>query len=639
MRITLFIPWRKFQRRVATVLGSAGVALLVAGTPAWAATYYVAPGGNDSSLGTSLATAWRTLAKANSSLLPGDVVLIQPGTYSDGIVPARDGGATSRISYVGSLASPGVVVVALIDLTGRSYISVKGVTSAGNATLNATIGEVAAQRDSLLYVSVSGSLSMCGAWYCHIGRSTIGTGDPTDKFRIDLQGGTPETTPNAAITKGCSVVDNAFNLGGITGGAMISLAHMRECIFSRNTFELRAPVGNADTHFFMNYRVKNCSFMDNRFTCLNLGSGTLYGMYLRDSSRYNVFVRDTVVLHPSSTRGIAVQVAAAGAFNDWRTAGDGLGSCAYNEWHDCYFKVDENIHATAKIHGCKFFGNTLITKNTTDFWADSLTMRHNTFLTTNDWRAAEFDARNTNSTIRSNIFYATGPSSYGVMQLASTSSERSDSNLVYAPGADPNRAVYNRTNSVSCRVGPGCSWCDLYGKDCRSQWGDPQFTSVSWASPDVTPRTGSIALSADLWPDGYVGAIRPGASIGDLTPPTAIGDLALALISDHTIVLRWTATGDDWTTGQASTYDLRWSNQPITALNFDAATPVGIQPVPAVAGTPQSYVLTDLTLSTDYYFALRVVDESGNWSELSNVLAATTKATDTVPPAPITFEP
>ena len=155
----------------------------------------------------------------------------------------------------------------------------------------------------------------------------------------------------------------------------------------------------------------------------------------------------------------------------------------------------------------------------------------------------------------------------------------------------------------------------------------------------ATPRTGSIALSSGLWPDGYAGAIASGTSVGDLTPPAAVSDLALALVSDHTIVLRWTATGDDGTTGQASAYDLRWSNQPITASNFAAATPVGIQPVPAVAGTPQSYVLTGLPLSTSYYFALRVVDESGNWSDLGNVLAATTSATDTVPPAPTTLGP
>jgi len=33
------------------------------------------------------------------------------------------------------------------------------------------------------------------------------------------------------------------------------------------------------------------------------------------------------------------------------------------------------------------------------------------------------------------------------------------------------------------------------------------------------------------------------------------------------------------------------------------------------------------------------VDESGNWSDLGNVLGANTKATDTVPPAAVTLGP
>ena len=632
--MTFFILRNMLRSRAAACARTVGMALLAAGTPAWAATYYLSPGGNDTNAGTSGAP-WQTLAKANSMLQPGDVVLIQSGSYSGGIVPARDGGASSRITYIGQLSSPGSIVVASIDLSGRSYVSVKGVTSTGSVNLNASQSGVAARYDSLLYVSAQSDLSMCGAWNSHVGHSSIGTGDVTDKLRIDLGGDASHLT----ITRYSSIEDNVFNLGGVTGGAMISLAHMRECTFSRNTVVATAPSGDADTHFFMNYRVKNCTFTDNNFTYKNYGSGDLYGLYLRDSSRYNVFVRDTFTVHPSSTRAMVVQFAASGAYNDWLTAGDGLGSCAYNEWYNCYFKADGAIHATYKIHGYKFVGNTFITKDPTSFWADSLTMRHNTFLIVNGVSAIDVEnTAITNSTIRSNIFYAALPNTgYGTLMIPDVASVRSDSNLIYSPQQSAARACYVRTTQSACKVGPGCSWCDTYGKDCHSQWGDPLFTSVAWATADATPRTGSIALSAGLWPDGYVGAINPGGSVGDLTPPGAVGDLALALISDHTIVLRWTATGDDGTTGQASAYDLRWSNQPITTENFAAATPVGIQPVPALGGTPQSYVQSDLTPSTSYYFALRVVDESGNWSDLSNVLAVTTKATDTVPPAPTTL--
>ncbi|MEI8013081.1 MAG: right-handed parallel beta-helix repeat-containing protein [Candidatus Omnitrophota bacterium] len=47
---------------------------------AFAATYYISPGGNDLSVGTSLQNPWQTLSKVNASrFLPGDAVLLQRG--------------------------------------------------------------------------------------------------------------------------------------------------------------------------------------------------------------------------------------------------------------------------------------------------------------------------------------------------------------------------------------------------------------------------------------------------------------------------------------------------------------------------------------------------------------------------------
>ncbi|MBK6343083.1 MAG: hypothetical protein IPF41_10985 [Flavobacteriales bacterium] len=46
------------------------------------ATYYISPTGNDSNNGTSQATAWRTINRANqisSSFQPGDRILFQRG--------------------------------------------------------------------------------------------------------------------------------------------------------------------------------------------------------------------------------------------------------------------------------------------------------------------------------------------------------------------------------------------------------------------------------------------------------------------------------------------------------------------------------------------------------------------------------
>ena len=48
------------------------------------------------------------------------------------------------------------------------------------------------------------------------------------------------------------------------------------------------------------------------------------------------------------------------------------------------------------------------------------------------------------------------------------------------------------------------------------------------------------------------------------------------------VTLRWTATGDDGTSGTATQYDLRYSLAPITAQNFTSAS--AIPGVPAARG-------------------------------------------------------
>jgi hypothetical protein len=110
---------------------------------------------------------------------------------------------------------------------------------------------------------------------------------------------------------------------------------------------------------------------------------------------------------------------------------------------------------------------------------------------------------------------------------------------------------------------------------------------------------------------------------------------ARAQVTETTITLTWTAPGDDGVTGQAVRYDLRRSRTAIvTITDFNGATPVTGVPAPSPAGTPETATATGLTPNTRYWFALRTVDEAGNWSELSNIVSAVTSpSTDTVRPA------
>jgi FlgD Ig-like domain len=85
------------------------------------------------------------------------------------------------------------------------------------------------------------------------------------------------------------------------------------------------------------------------------------------------------------------------------------------------------------------------------------------------------------------------------------------------------------------------------------------------------------------------------------------------------ITLSWTAPGDDSLSGTAKAYDLRYSLNPITAANFTAAYQMAPEPVPLAPGNKQTTTVRGLTGGSYYYFAIRTVDDAGNWSGLSNV--------------------
>ena len=90
------------------------------------------------------------------------------------------------------------------------------------------------------------------------------------------------------------------------------------------------------------------------------------------------------------------------------------------------------------------------------------------------------------------------------------------------------------------------------------------------------------------------------------------------------VTLGWTAPGDDGNSGTASEYDLRYSTTPITPGNFDQSTVVPGLSHPAPAGTHEQARVGGLEPGRLYYFALKAVDEDGNWSLLSNVAFKTT---------------
>jgi len=85
--------------------------------------FWVNTGGSDGNTGLSVAQAWRNLSKANSTLIAGDAVYVQAGTYVQ-IEPANSGTSSNAISYIalGNVYLTGSVYL----IIGQDYINVRG---------------------------------------------------------------------------------------------------------------------------------------------------------------------------------------------------------------------------------------------------------------------------------------------------------------------------------------------------------------------------------------------------------------------------------------------------------------------------------------------------------------------------------
>ena len=102
--------------------------------------------------------------------------------------------------------------------------------------------------------------------------------------------------------------------------------------------------------------------------------------------------------------------------------------------------------------------------------------------------------------------------------------------------------------------------------------------------------------------------------------------LTILIVSSQaaTVVLRWTAPGDDRYVGRAMVYDLRYSTAPITDANWSGATVVGGLSLPKPYGNREIVAVTGLVSSTKYYFAIKAADDKWNWSPLSNIAIEST---------------
>ncbi len=132
----------------------------------------------------------------------------------------------------------------------------------------------------------------------------------------------------------------------------------------------------------------------------------------------------------------------------------------------------------------------------------------------------------------------------------------------------------------------------------------------------------------------------------DTTPPSAINDLSAKQgTNPGEVVLSWTATGDDGSSGSITggEYRLRYSTYTGDTNFWTTGTwtdPQNKYEITWSTNTspldPQSLLIQNLTEGVMYYFRIWLKDDANNWSYISNEASSYPKPTqDTTPPSAI----
>ena len=119
----------------------------------------------------------------------------------------------------------------------------------------------------------------------------------------------------------------------------------------------------------------------------------------------------------------------------------------------------------------------------------------------------------------------------------------------------------------------------------------------------------------------------------DHTPPGRIDDLR-AITKDKTVVLQWTAKGDDSEEGTADYYVIKYRTDPIEKNEFGTidfrkeprwlwsryeTNDIKDEPKPLKAGTRQEMKISGLKPDT-YYFGIQSIDDVPYSSRISNIV-------------------
>lgn len=616
------------------------------------ATYYVAPSGSASWGSAVNRSTPASLATANANATFGDTVqLLGSGTsYSTAIAPNANG-----VRFIGNVTRPDSVVVTGKLTLSRDDMTVRGVSFTGGCDFTG-----GADRDSVVWCRFNGTQELFidrSEYNVFANNVFVGT---QIRFGWTQVSDDPGGWPVVERVKYAKILDNTMTLT-LPSGTSEDVFRMRGavgCEVARNAVTWTIPtICDGGTHGTMLYHALNNYFHDNYWLVKSNAPGRRYALHLRDSTRFNTFVRDTIVedLTGSGSTGLV-----------WTGSGNNstMLTLRSNTLRACVVKVkDEGLSWGNFSRGDSIVGNTFISVNgnammlAQDVPPDSVVMEHNAFISPTALTlkgSARFEGLNyalRGWKVKSNIFYM-GRTSTTLGQYAVAAYFGQDNNSTHAfddatttddynlywsgsGGSEPRQNQSIGYGALTYKTPAGFA-ASFGGREANSRaasprWADSTFTITRGGANGFALLPGSNAL---FGPDGYVGPF--GSSVDtclDSGRPGRITNLALAGVTQSSITLQWTQTGSDQyatNDGQTQAF-VRVSTAPITTEAEWSAATLCYSAELIDPNTPTSAtVISGLPTGATRWFAARYVDGDGLAGCLSASVSGTT-ADNTVP--------
>jgi parallel beta-helix repeat protein len=225
-------------------------------SPAGAATYHVAPDGNDKNSGRSWSQAWRTLEYAGRRAVVGDEVIIRKGPAPYGYLPIVNSGKPGKpITFRGERASDPPLITGAVRVTKWAGPDKNGVWKSQNIS---KVSRLAENNDMVAPASTPACEN--GRWYWDKDRTLYyrpGAGTPVDhEIWVSKSAGGIIIRDNSWI-----IIQDLYAWFGLASGVSIKNGHHNVI---RNFHAKWYWIGVSISHGSNHNLVENCLVEENR---------------------------------------------------------------------------------------------------------------------------------------------------------------------------------------------------------------------------------------------------------------------------------------------------------------------------------------------------------------------------------------